>query len=515
MARCLFCFVCLYATTGIDPIDTFTGPAQFTPATAGLDQRPSTSPHSPLRRLATVLLAFNPGAGRSHALRRTEEASGRAASMQSRMPRPLKIRTVTTFIQLRPNDEEQWRTEITHAVAENKVMKTLFEDEGYEVQTSRISTNPFSEYLSISEPTEVTRQCRLIDTILTDAGAAAGPHGLLNLGPAQSLEDLAMVPAIVAASQRLFCCAQADLSNLHEHGVASDEDVKFAEAMGVAVRKVADASAGEGSFQFCMMAGMPPLTPFFPASFAEPLSHQQPDSPANRGRGVRSCAVGLQFPDIVVEAFSAASGSSARARELLFERCSSEFRSVQALLMAHEDAEHGLLKLPGLDSSLHYVGIDVSVAPCPECRSLIEGFEALLPPGSKFGQSGTLALCSMLSRVLHEIRDGDEIRTVGYCGLMLPPLEDTGLAQRASEGVLDIAQLMQYSAVCGLGLDCVPVPGDVSPKQLAAVYLDISALSARLGKPLSARLFPVPAKAAGDTFESDNPNLCNGAVFSL
>ena len=72
-----------------------------------------------------------------------------------------------------------------------------------------------------------------------------------------------------------------------------------------------------------------------------------------------------------------------------------------------------------------------------------------------------------------------------------------------------------YSAVCGLGLDCVPVPGDVSAEKLTALFLDVAALAFRLGKPLSARIFPVPGLQAGDRCAFENPFLCDCAVFRV
>jgi uncharacterized protein (UPF0210 family) len=98
---------------------------------------------------------------------------------------------------------------------------------------------------------------------------------------------------------------------------------------------------------------------------------------------------------------------------------------------------------------------------------------------------------------------------------MLPVLEDAVLAARASAGLVSVSELLLYSAVCGTGLDTVPVPGDAAPEQLAAVVLDVSALALALRKPLSCRLFPVPGKSAGDLTEYDSPYLCNGAVLPL
>jgi len=81
---------------------------------------------------------------------------------------------------------------------------------------------------------------------------------------------------------------------------------------------------------------------------------------------------------------------------------------------------------------------------------------------------------------------------------MLPVLEDYGLAMRNKEGTYNLTILLLYSAVCGTGLDTIPLPGDVSEKKLYALLLDIASLSTKLNKPLSARLMPVPDKKIGE-----------------
>ncbi|MBN1966729.1 MAG: DUF711 family protein, partial [Anaerolineae bacterium] len=88
-------------------------------------------------------------------------------------------------------------------------------------------------------------------------------------------------------------------------------------------------------------------------------------------------------------------------------------------------------------------------------------------------------------------------------GLMLPVLEDSILAARAADGHLSVADLLLYSSICGTGLDTLPLPGDVSAEALAGILLDTAALSLRLNKPLTARLMPLPGKAAGDPSELD------------
>jgi uncharacterized protein (UPF0210 family) len=80
---------------------------------------------------------------------------------------------------------------------------------------------------------------------------------------------------------------------------------------------------------------------------------------------------------------------------------------------------------------------------------------------------------------------------------------------------LTIKDLLLYSAVCGTGLDTIPLPGDVTVEQIAAVLIDLSALALRLGKPLTARLMPIPGKQAGDPTSFDFEYFANSRVMGL
>jgi uncharacterized protein (UPF0210 family) len=96
---------------------------------------------------------------------------------------------------------------------------------------------------------------------------------------------------------------------------------------------------------------------------------------------------------------------------------------------------------------------------------------------------------------------------------MLPPLEDRGLANRSDSFTL--SDLLSYSAICGLGIDCVPIPGETPPEKLAAVYADTAMMSYRLSKPLSVRVLPIPGKQAGEKTSFTNPWLVNANIFEV
>jgi len=61
----------------------------------------------------------------------------------------------------------------------------------------------------------------------------------------------------------------------------------------------------------------------------------------------------------------------------------------------------------------------------------------------------------------------------------------------------------------------VPIPGDTPVEVVARMILDVAALSAKLHKPLSARLFLIPGKKAGEVAHFNDPYLTDAAVLSV
>jgi uncharacterized protein (UPF0210 family) len=163
-----------------------------------------------------------------------------------------------------------------------------------------------------------------------------------------------------------------------------------------------------------------------------------------------------------------------------------------------------------IEYQVRFRGIDASINPSiEESESIAFAYEKLLP--GKFGHPGTLAISAMITRILKNLT----VKTCGYSGLMLPVCEDFGLAKRASERTYNLTNLLLYSAVCGCGLDVVPLPGDISVEKLADILLDVATLAITLDKPLSARLLPVPGKKAGEMTAFDSPYLVNCKILDL
>jgi len=381
----------------------------------------------------------------------------------------LKVRTVTTGITLARGDPIDL-SPIGIAARFNEAASKRLSEAGFEVQTTRLSTNSFEEYVDVSDTTSALSCFRAIDAECVRLGI-----GLFNVGPARTAAGIAIVPDIVKLGPRLSAS-----------GVIPDAlDAPMAGRMAEAILRIAsETSGGEGNFQFCVSANMRP-TPFFPASF--------------HGGGPTSFAMGCETSAILADALPRAAGDLPCARDLLRETFEAQMLPLEAI--GHELAA---------THELAYAGIDASVAPLGYAPPLADSFASL--GLGEFGQSGTLAVSALVTGAVKSLRG---LTLCGYTGLMLPPCEDTGLARRATAKGYSIHDLLMYSAVCGIGLDTVPVPGDVPLAKLRALLLDVAALAYRLDKPLSARLFPVPGKAAGEQTAFENPYLCNTAVFDV
>jgi uncharacterized protein (UPF0210 family) len=157
-----------------------------------------------------------------------------------------------------------------------------------------------------------------------------------------------------------------------------------------------------------------------------------------------------------------------------------------------------------------FVGIDFSLAPYPDVsRSIGAAMERL--GLDSFGAPGSLFVASFITDCLRRAH----FPRCGFSGLMLPVLEDPILAARTREGSFTVNDLLLYSAVCGTGLDTVPLPGDVTEAEVAGILLDMATLALRLDKPLTARLMPIPGAIAGDLTEFDFPYFSNGQVLDV
>ena len=160
-----------------------------------------------------------------------------------------------------------------------------------------------------------------------------------------------------------------------------------------------------------------------------------------------------------------------------------------------------------------YYGIDASLAPHPERQDHSVAYLVELLGVERFGSSGTVFITSFLTDIIQSLVKHSGIRSTGFNGVMYSILEDPRLGVVSSEpGNLSIDSLLAFSAICGCGVDMVPLPGDISQEEIASIMLDIAAVAVRLNKPLGVRLLPIPGKAVGEITEFEHDFLQNTGI---
>ena len=450
-----------------------------------------------------------------------------------------KVRTVTAFVTLEDSDfdggAEVLRSKIHDTAGAIKAIQEKLGkgdgdgEGGYEVQTVRIATNPFPEYLLGNNHDDSNGKLRInMDVVRERLNAmddCLEEHGIafVSLGPANCPQTTKICTEIVGLASGRFSTSVQLPAN----------DVALAR---VAAQTVLDnsklgnpADGGLANFRFCV-ANLGPYVPFFPGA----KSASKNDNPDESFR-IRF-AIGLEngalLKDLLLndagqsianilppkEAFSTSSSSSSFAAGF-----ADAVRPIQTIcetfVKRWEDDSSS-----SSTASLEYIGLDASFNPSLDDEgSVAAAVEVLKEVPRGFGGAGTIAATAAMTTAIQTRLPGNQnedgfgfgIKLTGYNGLMLPLCEDQRLAQLASNGKLRMTDLLNVSSVCGVGIDTVPVPGDANIDELTSLYLDVAGLAERWNKPLSCRVFPVPNKTVGDMTTFDSPFLVNSKVLSL
>jgi len=394
----------------------------------------------------------------------------RAQAKTSPVPANPKIRAITAFINL---DRAQYKEQVADALKMLRRAQTTFESRGYQVQTIRIATQPFPEYTKGLTPQQAVAFFKEYDALAVKEKFAA------SIGPAMLNADDS------AAQGELLGEILFNTKSLNATLAVAGEDGVRWNAVGAAakvMKRLEETEHSQGNFRFAAVAMVAPLTPFFPAAYHTGFGHQ--------------FAIALESANIVAAAFK-------DARDLGMARQ----RLIDALVSTAFDVEHHAGRIDQ-ETGWTYMGIDLSPAPSGDV-SIGAAIENLTT--RPVGMSGTLTAAATITAALKDVK----VKQTGYSGLMLPILEDTRLAQRWSEGHISIDALLSYSAVCGTGLDTVPLPGDISEEQLSLIIGDMASLAFKWHKPLSARLLPVLGKGWGEMTEFNDPFLVNAKLQSL
>lgn len=400
-----------------------------------------------------------------------------------------KVRTITTFVRL-DFDQTKWAKIIHKSNSFCQALANDLKNNGYTVQSIRIVTNAFAEYIDTTDLASAQRDLRILNEMLNN-GQQSGLRLRFAIGEATSAHQLGLIPELIKEFGDLCnVCVNIDMD---ENGVLDNQLIEEATK---AVNKISQITPrGEGNFNFTVNFNCDPLIPYFPAGYSNKSSEN-------------SFVIGLETPDLLVATLKAFSHQNPVLNHQ--QASAGYYQSLSQQLQYHVDQIKAVIDNDHLDKDFKFAGLDSSAAPSKDCASMTEVYELL--GVEYFGASGTVEASALLTRVFKSIK---HIPLVGFSGLMLALTEDRGLAEGSQLQNFDIRALLTYSAVCGIGLDTVPIPGDTPIDKISALMRDTGTMAFRLNKPLTVRLFPVPGLEEGDMTSFESDDLCNCAVLSV
>jgi uncharacterized protein (UPF0210 family) len=358
--------------------------------------------------------------------------------------------------------------------------RARYVDVGFEVQTIRLSTRPLFDDLVGTSSVAFINYAKQLQHTLDDLGMDYCSVGTAQAArPDFPLNRLPWLVDILASHSSLSAAVQIATQ---EYGLRNEA----ARPTALVIERLSQETAGGiGNFRFGMLACVSPGHPFFPAAYHT---------------GPTSLALGLQSAAIVMEVLHV--HSSEIADKLDLRQVASWVRDT---LTTRVTPMVELAQRIAQEKQIQFGGIDLSPAPMGE-DSIVPALE--MCGGGPLGGPGTLAAIAAVTSALKSTT----LPTCGYCGVMLPVLEDAMLSRRWEEGRVNMHQLLLYSSVCGVGLDTIPLVGTTSAESIARLLLDVATLALRLRKPLSARLFPIPGKNAGERTQFVSPHLTNTVI---
>ncbi len=383
-----------------------------------------------------------------------------------------KVRAITGFVRI---NTESYQTQIASALVVLRKAKAEFESAGYEVETVRVTTQPLAELVGGIPEDQALAFLKKLDDL------SVKENFIPNVGPAM-LHD-----SDDPATMHLLERALSTLPNIEASSIIADGEGihwKTIQRTAELVQYVSEHSPrSQGTFNFTATAMLKPYSPFFPGSY-------------HTGEG-QQFAIGFEGANVVRDVFAKDKGKYDDA-----------VADLTAALTKHASVADTIGKKVAKETSWNFLGVDPTPAPLGDV-SIGAAIEAYT--GGKFGSPGTMTA----ARIITEAVKAVPVTQVGYSGLMVPVMEDKLLAQRWAESTYNMDSLLAYSAVCGTGLDTIPLPGDVSLGQMKRIFSDVAVLAVKWNKPLSARLQPVLGKKPGDRTDFKDPYLFNTTVHAL
>ena len=371
------------------------------------------------------------------------------------------------------------RKKITgHAGSLKSVCDEVGDKYGIQVVNKRISISPVALVGASFSADQMVEIAHELNDIAQTVGIdfIGGFSALVEKGMATG--DTALIEALpraLAETQRV--CASVNVATT-KAGINMDAVLLMSRAIKQAAALTADQD-GLACAKLCVFANIPEDMPFMAGAY-----------------------LGVGVADAVINVGVSGPGVVKRAIERNLENGPMTLGNIAEVIKRTACKVTRVGELIGREVArnlnVRFGVVDLSLAPTPTVGDSIgEIFQAL--GLSQIGVPGSTAALAMLNDAVKKGGAFASSHVGGLSGAFIPVSEDLNIAHAAHKGFLSLEKLEAMTSVCSVGLDMVPVPGDITEECLAGMIADEMAVGMINAKTTATRIIPVPGKKTGDT----------------
>jgi len=360
---------------------------------------------------------------------------------------------------------------------------------GIPVTNKRLAISPASGILAGHGHASAIRVAKTLDEAAAACGVdlVGGFTALVHKGitPADAIV-MQSLPEVLSQTKRV--CASVNVAS-RRAGINMDA----VHEMGHILLKIAEATAdqqGFGCAKLVIFANIPEDNPFMAGAY---MGAGEPEATVNigvSGPGVVCSALKRRIASRIASAGQ--TGGKLTLGDLAEEIKITSFRVTRIGELIGREVANEL----GVPFGI----VDLSLAPTPAIGDSVGDILKALGI-EKIGAPGSTAAVAMLNDAIKKGGAFASSSVGGMSGAFIPVMEDASLAEAAAKHHLSIEKLEAMTAVCSVGLDMIPIPGDTPSETIAGIIADEMAIGVINNKTTGVRLIPVPGGKAGDLVE--------------
>ncbi len=400
----------------------------------------------------------------------------------------LDVRTVTMGINLldcRTGSARDTCEKIESKIAEksDKFVSTCEEigqKYGIPVVNKRISVTPAAFVGAGFKTKDFVRMAKSLDKAAREAGIdiLGGYSAQVEKGITDTDHQfIHSIPEALAETERL--CASINVGS-SQKGINMDAVAM----MGRTIKELAEKTKDQGGFgaaKFVVFCNQPGDNPFMAGAI----------------HGVEEAEVvlnvGVSGPGVIARSLEKT--IKRRGREnLRLDDIAEEIKQITfRVTRCGELIGRQVSKVLGVEFGV----VDLSLAPTPTIGDSVGEILRILGV-DEVGAPGSTAIVALLNDAVKKGGIFASKSVGGLSGAFIPVMEDAVLAEAVGKGALTLEKLEAMTCVCSVGLDMVPIPGDVEADTISAIIADEMAVGMVNNKTTAARLIPVPGKGVGE-----------------